>query len=186
MAQRISLTERWYSGPFPPAAVFDRMPSAYRNCILPHGRLFRFAPGEVLVKQSEPNEWLHVILDGRVGLECLHGGMERSSFLEQIGPGELVGEYGLVDTLRTPYTARAITPVRTLRFQHLAIAAPLYYGFRELVPTFQATLQRRIDETTARGVLLGYREDLARHCEHDDATPRNGVAHDLAGLSGTH
>lgn len=137
-------------GAFPESDVFDAVPPDVLLALLPFGRIFRYEPSEVLVRQGDGNEWLHVILHGQVGLEREQDHPVRPVFLGRLGPGELVGEYGLVDRRVSPCTARAVTAVETLRFQHLAIACTLYYRFPNVVPTFQTSLRRRLEAADAR------------------------------------
>jgi CRP-like cAMP-binding protein len=151
---------RIFRGPFPRAVVFHELSPAVLRDLAPFGRVFQFEPGELVVEQGRPNEWLHVIMVGQVSLERKDEAGTHPFLIEQHGPGELLGEYGLVDQRRTPYTARAITKVQTLRFQHLAIAHTMYYQARDQVPTFQAALRRRIREATLREAVLSRREGV--------------------------
>ena len=66
-----------------------------RLTVLGHRR--HFEPGEVLARQGKPNEWLHVITSGRVGLECEHPALEQPILLEEMGPGGVIGEDSLLD-----------------------------------------------------------------------------------------
>jgi len=140
---------------FPPGSWFDGLPAKLLQRLADYGRTFRFDPGEALVEEGITNVWLHVITEGRVDLECADPISGRPIRLLILGPGDVVGERGLIDTDAPIATARAITEVTTYRLHHPAIAWMLLV-VPEATPRFIEALQRRIDEVEAlRQLLVG-------------------------------
>ena len=170
---------------FPTGSWFDGLPAKLLQRLTDYGRTFRFDPGETLVEEGVANEWLHVITEGRVDLECADPISGWPIRLLILGPGDVVGERGLVDTETPIATARAITEVTTYRLHHPAIAWMLLV-VPEATPRFVEALQLPIDEVEARRQLVvgsGSREHMKQFIEESaQARARamrgtNGIAH---------
>ena len=134
---------------FPPGRWFDNLPARLLQRLTDYGRTFRFDPGEALVQEGILNEWLHVIVEGRVDLECADPLSGRPIRLLTLGPGDVVGERGLVDTDVPVATARAITEVTTYRLHHPAIAWMLLV-VPEAAPRFVEAIRLQIAEINAQ------------------------------------
>ena len=170
---------------FPPGSWFDGLPARLLQRLTDYGRTFRFDPGEALVEEGIPNEWLHLITEGRVDLECADPISGRPNRFLILGPGDVVGERGLIDTDAPIATARAVTEVTTYRLHHPAIAWMLLV-VPEATPRFVEALQLPIDEVEARRQLVvgsGSREHMKQFIEESaQARARamrgtNGIAH---------
>lgn len=74
----------------------------------------RFATGQMLLRQGDPSDCMHVILSGRVTLERTHPHMLERVTLAELGPGEVVGEMGLLDGEPRSATVVAIAPTETI------------------------------------------------------------------------
>ena len=61
------------------------------------GRERRFAAGAFLMRQGGPSDVMYIILQGRVRVERNHRDMMGPIVLAELGPGETVGEMGLLD-----------------------------------------------------------------------------------------
>ncbi len=146
------MTQR-FAGPFPIAALFDGLPSGFLQRLALYGHVVRFAPGEVLVEDGQPNEWLHIITAGRVNIECMDPVTGQLTRLDELGPGDIVGECGILDKDAPICTARAITDVETYRLHHPAIAWTLM-AVPEAIPPFTAALRLWIDAAAGRKLLL--------------------------------
>ena len=70
---------------------------------------FQAEPGDVLFRQNDAAEGMHVITRGKVRIQgrTLADGL---THLADIGPGEVVGEFGLVDQGRRSATAEVLEP----------------------------------------------------------------------------
>lgn len=169
-----------FADQFPPGSWFDQLPTKLLQRLTDYGRTFLFDPGEAIVEEGVPDEWLHVIITGQVDLECADPISRQSIRLIGLEPGDIVGERGILDKDPPLVTARAITEVTTYRLHHPAIAWMLLV-VPEAIPSFIAGLQRWIDMVEERKKIFGdpeTREQLRQLIEESTrAQPRvNGAA----------
>jgi CRP-like cAMP-binding protein len=75
--------------------------------------LARYAPGETLMQQGDPSETFYVIARGRVQV-VNHHPSGRDILLAERGPGEYVGETGLLQGAPRTATVRALSEVEAL------------------------------------------------------------------------
>jgi CRP-like cAMP-binding protein len=68
---------------------------------------FAVEPGELLFRQNDPADGMHVIAQGRIRVQgrTLADGLVQ---LAEIGPGDIVGEFSLIDLGRRSATAEAV------------------------------------------------------------------------------
>ncbi|MGZ3375746.1 MAG: cyclic nucleotide-binding domain-containing protein [Phenylobacterium sp.] len=68
---------------------------------------FSVAPGELLFRQNDPADGMHVIAQGRIRVQgrTLADGLVQ---LAEVGPGDIVGEFSLIDLGRRSATAEAV------------------------------------------------------------------------------
>jgi CRP-like cAMP-binding protein len=102
--------------------VFQDFPPAGLDWLAGHGRQQRFAPGEVLVRQGEVSGVMHVIVRGRVQRERSHPVLSEPVAILELGPGESVGERGVLDLIPSPESVFAIEPTDTLALSALVLA----------------------------------------------------------------
>jgi CRP-like cAMP-binding protein len=182
---------------FPPGHWFENLPVEAQRRLPAYGVAFVFDPGEVLVEEGVPNEWLHVILEGRVELECADPLSGRPVKVTELEPGCITGERGVlayvtgyrgttVENLPIPTedlpiaTARAVTEVTTYRFNHMALALGVL-SVRGAFAPFVEALQRAIDEVETRRQLFVDPEIRARAEELSRASrPPQPVTNDVA------
>lgn len=75
-----------------------------------------FEPGEVLFRQGEPSDSAFVIDDGHVSIRIADAtGVEHE--IAQLGPGEVLGEMGVMTGDNRTATALALGPVRACRLE---------------------------------------------------------------------
>jgi CRP-like cAMP-binding protein len=68
----------------------------------------RYAPGDVVLRQGEPGEALHLVVSGRFAVERQWpDGSQRR--LATVGPGDLFGELAVIDGAPRSATVRALT-----------------------------------------------------------------------------
>jgi CRP/FNR family cyclic AMP-dependent transcriptional regulator len=96
--------------PAPPAAVARIEPDlieALKGALTP----FAAAPGELLFRQNDVADGMHVIVEGRIRVQgrTLADGLVQ---LAEVGPGDVVGEFSLIDLGRRSATAEAVEPTR--------------------------------------------------------------------------
>ena len=105
---------------------------------------FEVQPGELLFRQNDPADGMHVVAEGRIRVQgrTLADGLVQ---LAEMGPGDLVGEFSLIDLGRRSASAEAVEPTRghflaRERFERLvfmgdAAAATLARHIRHLACT---------------------------------------------------
>jgi CRP-like cAMP-binding protein len=155
---------------FPPGNWFENLPVEVQRRLPAYGVAFVFDPGEVLVEEGVPNEWLHIILKGRVELEYVDPRSGRPTKVFKLAPGCITGDRGVlayitgdrgttVENLPIAaedlpiVTARAVTEVTTYRFSYLALALAVL-SVRGAVAPFVEAIQRTIDEVELRRQLV--------------------------------
>lgn len=94
----------------PPAAAAGIGPElieALRASLTP----FEAQPGELLFRQNDPADGMHVIAEGRIRVQgrTLADGLVQ---LAEVGPGDIVGEFSLIDLGRRSASAEAVEPTR--------------------------------------------------------------------------
>src|SRR5215212_8930814 len=144
---------------FPSGSWFDDLPAAALQRLTAYGVTFIFDPGEALIEEGVPNEWLHVILEGRVDLECAAPASGRPIKVLELVPGCVTGERGILTYITGDQslsaedlpiaTARAVTEVTTYRLNHMAMAL-MVLAVREAVAPFVDALQGTIAEVETR------------------------------------
>jgi CRP/FNR family cyclic AMP-dependent transcriptional regulator len=95
--------------------------------------------GEVLFREGDAGDNMIAIADGTI--ELSHGG----AVLEKLGPGAIIGEMALVDSLPRSATATAITEARVVRVdkQHFTYLVQEHPTFALQVMAVMAERLRR-------------------------------------------
>ena len=86
------------------------------------GRPRRFRAGEPLLRQGEAGGAMHVIVRGRVRKERSHPDLSEPTEVLELGPGESVGELGVLDLAPSPETATAVEDTETVELGALLLA----------------------------------------------------------------
>jgi CRP-like cAMP-binding protein len=102
--------------------VFQDFPPAGLDWLAAHGRQQRFAPGEALLRQGEVSGVMYVIVRGRVRRERSHPVLREPVTVLELGPGESVGERGVLDMTPSRESVTAIEPTDTLTLSALVLA----------------------------------------------------------------
>ena len=105
----------------------------------------RFAAGEVLMRQDEASSTMFVILSGRVRVERALPS-EGAVGLAELGPGDVVGEMGLLDRAPRSATVTAIEPTQALEIHATALAFVLI-EYPEVATALLRTLSHRLRTT---------------------------------------
>jgi CRP-like cAMP-binding protein len=87
--------------------VFKGIPAEGVKRFLEAGRVREVSPADVIIKEGQYNDSLHVLLEGELEV-CLPGGTGRFGKIElaRLRPGACVGEYSFID--RKPASAAVI------------------------------------------------------------------------------
>ena len=75
-----------------------------------------FSRGSFLVRQGDRGDALHVIVQGRVRLEAAHPALRIPVVLTELWPGQVVGEYAVLDGHPRAASAIAVEETETLEF----------------------------------------------------------------------
>ncbi|GEM_PF-819184 len=94
--------------------VFETLSREELAELVRHGRRQVFPAGSALIEQGTPSDSLHVILAGRVGVQRSHPAVKGQLVMAEVGPGETVGEMGVVDRAPRSATAVALDDTETL------------------------------------------------------------------------
>lgn len=81
-----------------------------------------FARGIQLMRQGDFSDAMYVILTGRVRVERIIPQMPEPVLLAELGPGQVVGEMGLLDHEPRSATVTAIEPTEAVELDDLALA----------------------------------------------------------------
>lgn len=87
-----------------------------------HGRPRRFPAGEPLLRQGEVSSAMYVIVRGRVRKERSHPALSEPAEVFELGPGESVGELGVLDLAPWPETVTAVEETETIELSAMVLA----------------------------------------------------------------
>jgi CRP/FNR family transcriptional regulator, cyclic AMP receptor protein len=127
-----------------------------------------FALGAQLMRQGEVSESLHIILAGRVRVTRAHPQLLQPAILAELGPGEVVGEMGVLDREPRSATVTAVTTVETLELDAPTLARALL-DYPEAATALLRILSRRLRTTDELLERLLHREAPFRREAHYDA-----------------
>lgn len=82
--------------------------------VVARGTLRSFAPGEVLMRQGQEGDSMHVIVQGHVAVERGHPDIAPAVLLAELGTGDCVGEMAALEPELRSATVTAIEPTVTL------------------------------------------------------------------------
>ena len=99
--------------PLDGVALFKELPEPGLQMLAERGRPKHFAAGEVIMRQGDVSDALHVITRGRVRVERDQPG-ETPLVLAELGPGDVIGEMGLLDGGPRSATVTASEDTETL------------------------------------------------------------------------
>jgi len=110
--------------PLAEVEIFRPLPDDAREALASRGQRRRYASDEVLMRQGDPSEVMHVVLSGRVRVERDQTG-EGTVLLAELGPNEVVGEMGVLDHAPRSATVTAMEATETLELHATALAVVL-------------------------------------------------------------
>ena len=150
------------------ALVFGALPKDGFARLAGSGVRRSFAHGEELMRQGEASTAMYVILDGQVRVTRMHPDLSEPLLLATLGPGDVVGEMGVLDGALRSATVTATEDVVTSELSAAVLGAvvlkhPEVYGslVRVLSARLRSTdeLAERLDAARAGGAKPGSRVD---------------------------
>jgi CRP-like cAMP-binding protein len=122
--------------------IFRPLPENALEALAMRGQHRHYLAGEVLMRQGDASEVMHVVLTGRVRVEREQSG-EGNVLLAELGPNEVVGEMGVLDHAPRAATVTAIEATETLELHATALAVVLIQH-PEVAAILLRTLSRRL------------------------------------------
>src|SRR5215210_480641 len=96
------------------ASLFDAIPSEGLAVLARQGSRRSFQASYQLMRPGETSHSLHIILTGRVRLERSHPALVAPITIDELGPGEIVGDLGVLDTEPHADIVTAIAQTETI------------------------------------------------------------------------
>ena len=128
--------------------LFQGLPPDGLSRLAEQGHQRVFAHGTPLIRQGDIGDSLHIILKGRVRVELVHPQLIEPVVLADLGPGEVVGELGLLDGEPRSATATAVGEVDTFEVEAPTLAQTVH-DYPETAGTLRRVLSphlRTVDE----------------------------------------
>ena len=94
--------------------LFQSLPLDGLTRLAEQSRPRRFPAGSQLLGQGDSGDSLFIILEGRVRVERSHPSLLRPVLLAELGPGEVVGEIGVLDGEPRTATVTALRDTETI------------------------------------------------------------------------
>jgi diguanylate cyclase (GGDEF)-like protein len=129
--------------------LFRRLTAEQRDVLLTSATEQSFAPGHVLIRESEPPERLYVILSGRVRVLEVAPDSPVELIVGELGEGEIVGELSMLRNLVRSATVVAMERTHCLVLQQSEFLTVLK-GSTDLAVGLLRTLAGRLYETDRR------------------------------------
>lgn len=127
-----------------------------RQTVLATTRRRRFGRGEVVVREGDPADSLHLVESGRLAVRVTTPAGEHAT-LNVLGPGDYFGELSLLDG-RTPTRSASIVALETAETRSLSATAfrELRHRHRTAEQLLLTLLARRVEELSDRLVEALY------------------------------
>jgi CRP-like cAMP-binding protein len=130
------------ASPLAAVALFKDLPEPGLQMLAERGRPRHFATGEVIMRQGDASDTLHVITRGRVRVQRDQAS-ETPLVLAELGPNDVVGEMGLLDNAPRSATVAALEDTETLEI-HATVMALVLMDHPQVAAALLRTLSRRL------------------------------------------
>jgi len=130
------------TSPLDHVALFKELPEPGLQMLAERGRPKHFATGEVIMRQGDVSDALHVITRGRVRVERDQPG-DTPLVLAELGAGDVIGEMGLLDGGPRSATVTALEDTETLEL-HATVMAVVVMQYPQVAAALLRTLSRRL------------------------------------------
>src|SRR5688572_25379864 len=127
-------------------ALFAGLPRDALAQLVRKGQPSVFAVGSVLIAQGEPSTSMHFIIRGQVQVQRQHPDLIEPVVFATLGPGEAVGEMGLLDGEPRSATVVAVQETETLEVSSPAMADMILNHPDSAMPLL-LTLSKRLRTT---------------------------------------
>jgi CRP-like cAMP-binding protein len=130
------------ASPLAGVALFKELPEPGLQMLAERGRPKHFATGDLIMRQGDASDALHVITRGRVRVERDQPG-DAPLLLAELGPGDVIGEMGLLDNAPRSATVTALEDTETLEL-HGTVVALVIMQFPQIATALLRILSRRL------------------------------------------
>lgn len=124
-----------------------------------HGHRRTYDRGHILIRQGDPSPAMYLMVEGRVRVERRVPSLPRPLHIADVGPGEVVGEMGILSGVARSATVIALTDIVVVELSHDDTLRALV-GVPGLPQVLRQLIERRLSENEA---LLA--ERLARYVD---------------------
>lgn len=138
------------------APVFASAPDEAITALAARSQRRTFPSGTVLMRQGEPSDVMHVLLSGKVRVTKEHPELAEPLFLAEVGPGDTVGEIGVLDGEARSATVTAVEDTDTLELP-AAVIGQAMLDHPGLAVALMRTFSRRLrnDADMVQHLLTG-------------------------------
>jgi CRP-like cAMP-binding protein len=130
------------TSPLDGVALFKELPEPGLQTLAERGRPKHFAAGDVIMRQGDASDALHVITRGRVRVEREQPS-ETPLVLAELGAGDVIGEMGLLDSAPRSATVTALDDTETIEI-HSSVMALVIMQYPQIAAVLLRTLSRRL------------------------------------------
>ena len=130
------------ASPLAGVALFKELPEPGLQMLAKCFGRPRSASGDVIMRQGDASDAMHVITRGRVRVERDQPG-ETPLVLAELGPGDVIGEMGLLDGSPRSATVTASEDTETLEI-HATVMAVVVMQYPQVAAALLRTLSRRL------------------------------------------
>ena len=127
-------------------SLFAPLPPTGLTRLAQQGKTRRFPASSHLMHQGDVGDSMYIIVEGRVRVERSHPALLEPVLLAELGPGEVVGEVGLLDGEPRTATVTAITDTETLELD-ATILEQTVLDYPEVGAALLRLLSRRLRST---------------------------------------
>lgn len=140
-------------------ALFEQIPLDGLSQLTQQGQARTFAAGSLLMRQGASSDCMHIILRGRVQIERAHPDLKDPLVLAELGPGQTVGEMGVLDDEPRSATVVALEDTETVEISahQLAEVVLRYPG---VTSALLRTITRRLRTTDELAVEMARRSHV--------------------------
>ena len=127
-------------------AIFSSIPPDGLTRLAEQGQKRIFPAGSVLMRQGEVSDGMHVVVRGRVQVERSHPDLTEPLVLAELGPGEVVGEMGVLDGEPRSATVIALEETETMELRSAQLAETVL-RYPDASAALLRTISRRLRST---------------------------------------
>jgi CRP/FNR family transcriptional regulator len=127
-------------------SLFAPLPPIGLVRLAQQGKTRHFPAGSPLMHQGDVSDALYIIVEGRVRVERSHPALLGPVLLAELGPGEVVGEMGLLDREPRTATVRAVKDTETLELDAATLELTIL-AYPEVGTALLRVLSRRLRST---------------------------------------